>query len=100
MATSTYYSHIFLMNKNGSEKQELLFEKGINWHDYPDFFKRGTYIQRKRVKRKFTTDELSKLPIKHEAIKPLFYLQNYLCSFCLTKKVSKKIGNIFNYYFQ
>lgn len=69
MAASEYYSHNFLMNKNGSEKQELLFQKGINWNDYPTFFKRGTYIQRKRVFSKFTSDELENLPAKHNARK-------------------------------
>lgn len=67
MAAQHYYSHKQLDGKNGSEKQEMLFQKGVNWNDYPAFFKRGTYIQRRRVLTKFTTDELSKLPIKHAA---------------------------------
>ena len=67
MASQHYYSHKQLDGKNGSEKQEMLFQKGVNWNDYPTFFKRGTYIQRKRVLTKFTTDELSKLPAKHAA---------------------------------
>ena len=58
MAASSFYSHKQLDKKNGSEKQEMLFEKGVNWNDYPAFFKRGTYVQRKRILRKFTTDEL------------------------------------------
>jgi len=69
MAASEYYSHNFLHGKNGSEKQELLFQKGINWNDYPDFFKKGTYIQRKRVMTKFSAEELDKLPAKHNARK-------------------------------
>lgn len=69
MAASEYYSHKFLMGKNGNDKQELLFEKGINWNDYPSFFKRGTYIQRKRVFTKFSTEELERLPSKHNARK-------------------------------
>jgi tRNA(His) guanylyltransferase len=69
MAASEYYSHNFLHGKNGSEKQELLFQKGVNWNDYPDFFKRGTYVQRQRVLAKFTTEELDKLPLKHNARK-------------------------------
>lgn len=40
---------------------------GKNWNDYPSFFKRGTYIQRKKVIRPFTMEELVKLPAKHEA---------------------------------
>jgi tRNA(His) 5'-end guanylyltransferase len=69
MAASEYYSHNFLMGKNGSEKQELLFQKGVNWNDYPSFFKRGTYVQRKRVLTPFSFEELSKLPLKHNARK-------------------------------
>jgi tRNA(His) 5'-end guanylyltransferase len=69
MAASAFYSHKQLHKKNGSEKQEMLFEKGINWNDYPAFFKRGTYVQRKRILRKFTSDELEKLPKKHIARK-------------------------------
>ncbi len=67
MAASEYYSHNFLMGKNGSEKQELLFQKGVNWNDYPSFFKRGSYIQRKRVMTKFSDEEIERLPDKHQA---------------------------------
>lgn len=67
MAASELYSHNFLNKKNSSDKQELLFEKGVNWNDYPTFFKRGSYIQRKRVYREFTPEELKKLPSKHKA---------------------------------
>jgi len=67
MAASHYYSHNFLLNKSGKEKQELLHQKGINWNDYPNFFKKGTYIQKRRISRKFNTIELNKLPENHEA---------------------------------
>lgn len=40
MAAHDYYSHKQLQNKSGKEKQEMLFQKGINWNDYPDFFKK------------------------------------------------------------
>ena len=67
MAAQHYYSHNELMGKNGSDKQEMLFQKGVNWNDYPDFFKRGSYIQRRKTERKFTTNELEALPPKHQA---------------------------------
>ena len=67
MAAQHYYSHNELEGKNSSEKQEMLWSKGINWNDYPSFFKRGSYIQRKRLFSKFTTDELENLPPKHNA---------------------------------
>jgi tRNA(His) 5'-end guanylyltransferase len=71
MAAQSVYSHNALMGKNGSDKQEMLFQKGINWNNYPSFFKRGTYIQNKRVDRPFTVDEIEKLPPNHEARKCL-----------------------------
>ena len=67
MAAQSVYSHKSLQNKNGKQMQEMLMEKGINWNDYPTFFKRGVYVQRRKVLRRFTAEELEKLPEKHEA---------------------------------
>jgi tRNA(His) 5'-end guanylyltransferase len=62
------FSHKQLQKLNGSQIQELLFsQKGINWNDYPEFFKRGTFVQKRRVTRPFSVEEISKLPLKHEA---------------------------------
>jgi tRNA(His) 5'-end guanylyltransferase len=69
MAAQSFYSHNQLMGKNGKEKREMLFDVGVNWNDYPDFFKRGTYIQRRRVSKPFNEVEISKLPQKHNARK-------------------------------
>lgn len=67
MAAASVYRDKELHGKNGSEKQEMLFQKGINWNDYPVSFKRGTYLQRRTVKKPFSVDELERLPLKHEA---------------------------------
>lgn len=69
MSAQHYYSHNQLLNKNQSEMMDMLMEKGVNWNDYPNFFKRGTFVKRKIVKRKFTTEEIELLPPKHEARK-------------------------------
>lgn len=70
MAASNYFEHNELMNKTGSEKQEMLFSKhGINWNDYPNVFKRGRFIIKKRVLVKYTTEDLESLPEKHNARK-------------------------------
>lgn len=68
-AARSVFSHKQVLNKNGKEMQEMLFQKGINWNDYPAFFKRGSYIQKVKVYRKFTTEELERLPEKHAARK-------------------------------
>jgi tRNA(His) guanylyltransferase len=67
MAARAYYPHAELHEKDGAEMQELLWQKGVNWNDYPAFFKRGTYVQRRTVRRAFTATELDALPPKHAA---------------------------------
>jgi len=67
IAARSVYSDAQLLGKNGSEQQDMLMEKGINWNDYPVFFKRGTYARRVVISRKFTDEELSELPEHHEA---------------------------------
>jgi tRNA(His) 5'-end guanylyltransferase len=69
MAARHYYSHKSLHGKSGKEMQELLFQKGINFNDYPAFFKRGTFVRREVKVRKFSTKELCCLPEKHAARK-------------------------------
>lgn len=43
-AARSVYSHKQCLNKNTGELQEMLFQQGINWNDYPDSFKRGTFV--------------------------------------------------------
>jgi tRNA(His) guanylyltransferase len=67
MAARCYYSHNALLGKHGGEMQELLHRKGVNWNDYPAFFKRGSYIQRRVITRAFTAEQIELLPPKHAA---------------------------------
>jgi tRNA(His) 5'-end guanylyltransferase len=67
MAAQAHYSHRALDGKSSSEMQEMLWHKGVNWNDFPSFFKRGTYVQRRTVRRPFTAGELDQLPPLHEA---------------------------------
>lgn len=65
MAAHAVYSHKALHGKSGSEKQEMLFAKGINFNDYPACFKRGTFVRRAAVWREFTIDEIARIPESH-----------------------------------
>lgn len=44
MAAHTILGHSACMNLSGDEKQEAMFQKGVNWNDYADVFKRGVVI--------------------------------------------------------
>ena len=67
MAAEVLYSPEELKKKNGSMKQEMLFQKGINWNEYPTCFKRGVYIQKKVKLGKIDKEDIEKLPLKHNA---------------------------------
>lgn len=65
MAARSGYSHKALHGKSGSEMQEMLFQKGINFNDYPAFFKRGTFVRRVTRERSLTVEELARVPEPH-----------------------------------
>lgn len=67
MAAQSQYSHNQLMNKSSNQMQDMLFAKSINWNDYPESFKRGTLLLRRKIVCPFTPEELKKLPAKHQA---------------------------------
>jgi tRNA(His) 5'-end guanylyltransferase len=67
MLAQNYYSHQALMHKNSAAKHEMLHQKGVNWNDLEDAYKRGSYYQRKTTRRAFTAEELDRIPEKHRA---------------------------------
>jgi tRNA(His) guanylyltransferase len=65
MAARSFYPHKQLHGKSSSEMQEMIFQKGQNFNDYPAFFKRGTFVRRVVEDRPFTPEELTRIPEKH-----------------------------------
>jgi tRNA(His) guanylyltransferase len=81
MAASAHYSHKALLSKNSKQKHDMLHAKGVNWNDYPALFKRGAYVQRRTVSVPFSTEELDRLPPKHEArANPALVVERSVCS--------------------
>jgi tRNA(His) 5'-end guanylyltransferase len=68
MAARTLYSHKELLGKGSSQMQEMIFQKGINFNDYPAFFKRGTFVRRISEQRTLTLEELATIPEKHRPV--------------------------------
>jgi tRNA(His) 5'-end guanylyltransferase len=67
MAARALYPHAQLVDRDTAELHELLFKQGINWNDYPPFFKRGSFVRRQETSRPFTADETRALPPLHAA---------------------------------
>ncbi len=67
-AARSFFEHNEIQDKNSSEMQEMMFSQhGMNWNDYPFQFKRGSFIQRKKVVKTFDLEEIISLPEKHAA---------------------------------
>lgn len=65
MAARSVYSHKELDGKNKAEMMDMLMAKGINWNDYPAFFKRGTYFRRQVMQVELSEEERMRIPEKH-----------------------------------
>jgi tRNA(His) guanylyltransferase len=46
LVAQSLYSHKELHNKNTSQLQEMIFQKDINWNDYPAGMKRGRVVKK------------------------------------------------------
>lgn len=64
-AAQAVYSDKELHGKSSSEQQEMLFQKGINWADYPKWAKTGTFYRRRQVERAPTAEELARIPERY-----------------------------------
>ena len=71
MAASHYFSHKELQGVSGTKKKEMLREIGDPFEDLPKRFKRGSYVQRVKVSRMLTEEELSLIPEKYRPLGPV-----------------------------
>lgn len=72
MAAQSMFSHKRLQKINGKQMQELMFsEKGVNFNNYPESFKRGTFCQRISVERNLSPEELGEIPEKFRPTGPV-----------------------------
>lgn len=62
MAARAYFSHKQLQGKNSKEMIDMLWEKGINFNEYPTFFRRGTYCRKQYYNSEIGDDIWNKIP--------------------------------------
>lgn len=72
MAAQSMFSHKSLQGLHGPEMQEKMWkEKGVNFNDYPAFFKRGMFAKRTKIEKLLSEEELSKIPEQHRPDGPV-----------------------------
>jgi tRNA(His) guanylyltransferase len=69
MCAFAQFSHKSLLNKNTVEKLELLRDNGTPWEAQPYINRQGSMYKYVEVSRPFSTEEIARLPPKHEAYK-------------------------------
>jgi tRNA(His) 5'-end guanylyltransferase len=97
-AASHYYSHAELQGKSGAQKQEMLFEKDVNFNNYPASFKRGTFVRKETVTRTFDPQEWASIPLNHRPDLASLVLRSELVTFDLPPltRVKNKVACLFN----
>lgn len=71
MAAQSMFEHSELQGKHGPEMQEMMFQKGVNFNDYPPFFKRGTFAKRITRLKHLSAEVLARIPEKHRPVGPV-----------------------------
>jgi len=64
-AAQAHYSNKELHGKSADEQQEMLFQKGINWADYPKWVKTGAFYRKQTVERELCPDDFVAIPEQH-----------------------------------
>lgn len=66
MVAQSRFSHKALFGKDQSSMLTMLAETGVYFEDdYPERFKRGTFLRRRTALRELTAEELSRIPEEH-----------------------------------
>lgn len=71
MVAQENFSSKQLHGKHGGEMIEMLRENGIEFDDFPAFFRRGTFARRALELRDLTADELARIPEQHRPDGPV-----------------------------
>jgi tRNA(His) 5'-end guanylyltransferase len=71
MLAQSEFSSKQLHGKDCTAMKEMLSEKGMDWDTYPEFFKWGSFIQRKAYQETLSPEILAKIPKKHRPKGPV-----------------------------
>jgi tRNA(His) 5'-end guanylyltransferase len=88
MACRAHYGPNEMLGKSSSEMQEMLFQKGINFNDYPARFKRGSYIQRKAFLKDLPPEILARIPEGRRPAGPVMRKETIVLDLPPIRKIS------------
>lgn len=71
MAARTLFSHRELMNQGRVDMNEMMWQKGVNFNDYPAAFKRGVFLQHRSFEVELSSEDLARIPERHRPDGPV-----------------------------
>ncbi len=98
MAAGAHYTDRELHGQDSAAKHELLHARGVNWNDFPAFFKRGSYLQRRAAERTLTDDERARIPEPHRPAPDALFTRASVVELDLPPV--RKVGNLLDVLFE
>lgn len=71
MAVRSHYPSQEMQWKSSSQMRKMLLEKGVDFLDYPERFRRGAFYRREVQERLLEPEELARIPEKHRPNGPV-----------------------------
>lgn len=68
MAAHHFFGDKATWGKTGEQKIQMMKDMGVDWNDYPAFFKRGTFVRNEQFEIELDAEELAKIPEKHRDV--------------------------------
>lgn len=97
MAARSFFSHTALYGISGDAMQEMMWRKHkVNFNDYPNFFKRGTFYQKRRVFKQLPPETLEKIPVDRRPDGPIERWEIMNLDMPKFSKVENRVEVIFN----
>lgn len=76
MAAQAHFSHSTLQGKSQADMLSMLASKGVNFDDYPSYFKQGTFLRRTTDVLSLTPEELEAIPASHRPHPNITYMRS------------------------
>ena len=92
MAACAHYGDRELHGKDSREKLAMLAARGVAWTDFPGFFRRGTYLQRRAEPRTLTPEERARIPEAHRPPADATFLRQRVVE--LELPALRELGNL------
>jgi len=96
MAARTVMSHKEMQGKSGPEMIEIMRERGINFEDYPAFFRQGTFIRKEKFLAELSTEQIARIPEGKRHPGPVMRSQVVTIDMPAFSKVENRIGVVFD----